>query len=118
MTHLVLTMTRQQMEAHLLLHDWVPFDLSMGGALKDSGIIYVFTMRGSFANGGGAIAKTGLRSVGGLGLTELQLKERMLDSWEAMDDEHFWLMAKQCVDRDVPRSPSTKLLPSKLYRGY
>lgn len=101
-----ITVTREQMEAHLTLHGWQPMYVGRGAAMNENElVVYCFD---NYAPG--ALALTPFGDVG-VGIAEqtlarLNLKKKsgaakqMCDGCWYMSDKYFWPLAHHCVEVD------------------
>ena len=101
-----ITVTREQMEAHLALHGWEPFMVAQGAAIKDGLVVFAFDER----LGGNVTGIVGVNydTLAGLNLTgqakwgvagATKADERRTDSW-IMSDKYFWPVAHRCTELD------------------
>lgn len=91
-----MTMTRAQMEAHLVLQGWEPFQVgTSGGMRKDCDVYYVFGRKRSSHQ-----VNVGHQTLAGMNLiTAEQIAARQCDDW-FMSDDIFWPLAHHCAVHD------------------
>ena len=102
-----ITVNREQMEAHLALFGWEPFQIAQAGAIKGNLVVMAIDRKGPHNEFDGAVEVKD-NSVSGLNLQGLakwgtpgktKVQERTFDSWY-MSDKYFWPLAHRCVELD------------------